>query len=163
MPERGEPTDASPPMTSEIVNGEVIYHGDDLADDLDDWIATFSASSYPATIGSEMRTHSIDEWKRKHSIPWLIASLSEIKVRTPDAPALIKAGEAISPDAPAYVTAEFHVARLLIAQGKDDDARTGLDAMLAKGAKGATMPHSAVNQLSALRLKVARNFDEFLR
>jgi hypothetical protein len=78
----------------------------------------------------------------------------------PDAPELIKAGESISPDAPAYVTAQFHVARLLIAQGKDDEARTRLDAMLAKGA---TMPHSAVNQLSALRLKVARNFDEFLR
>ena len=29
-------------------------------------------------------------------------------------------------------------------------------------ARGATMLHSAVNQLSALRLKVASNFDEFL-
>jgi len=156
----GEPADASPPMTSEIVNGEVIYHGDNFADDLDDWITTVSWSGYPANIGPDMHTHSIDEWKRKRSIPWLVASLSEIRGSDSNAPALIKAAEAISPDSPAYVTAEFHIARLLVAQGKDDEARARLDAMLAKEA---TMPHSAVNQFSALRLKVARNFDEFLR
>jgi hypothetical protein len=156
----GEPAEASPPMTSEIVNAEVIYHGDNFAYDLDDWIATVSWSGYPATIGPDMHTHSIDEWKRKRSIPWLIASLSEIRGSDPNAPALIKAAEAVSRDSPAYVTVQFHIARLLVAQGKDDKARAKLDALLARGA---TMPNSAVNQFSALRLKVARNFDEFLR
>jgi hypothetical protein len=156
----GEPAEASPPMTSKIVNGEVIYHGDNFADDLDDWIATVSWSGYQPNIRPGMHTHSIDEWKRKHSTPWLIASLSEIGGSDPNAPALMKAGEAISPDAPAYVTAQFHIARLLVEQGMDDEARKRLDTVLAKGA---TMPHSAVNQFSGLRLKVAHNFDEFLR
>jgi hypothetical protein len=156
----GTPAEASLPMTSKIVNGEVIYHGDNFADDLDDWISTVSQSGYPATIGPDMHTHSIDEWKRKHSIPWLIASLSEIGGSDPNAPELIKAAEAIPTDSPANVTAQFHVARLLIEQGKDDEARARLDAMLAKRA---TMPHSAVNQYLALRLRLARNLDEFLR
>jgi hypothetical protein len=156
----GEAADASPPMTSKIVHGVVFYHGDNFADDLDDWTTTVSWSGYPASIGPDMHTHSIDEWKRKRSIAWLIASLSEIRGSDPDASALIEAGEAIPPDSPAYVTAQFHVARLLIEQGKDDDARARLDASLNKSA---TMPHSAVNQFSALRLRLARNLDEFLR
>ncbi len=156
----GSSAEGSPPMTSKIVNGEVIYHGDNFADDLDDWIATVSWSGYPATIRRDMHTHSIDEWKRKRSIPWLIASLSQIRGSDPNATALIKGGEAISPDSYAYVTAQFHIARLLVAQEKDDAARARLDAMLAKRA---TMPHSAVNQFLALRLKVPRNFGEFLR
>jgi hypothetical protein len=58
------------------------------------------------------------------------------------------------------VTVEFHVDRILIEQGKTDDARVRLDAILAKRE---ALTRSDYNQFAWMRLKLARNLDEYLR
>ncbi len=126
--------------------------GDYYADDLGDWIATFKSTGAP--------THSIDKWKRTGSPAWLVASLAETSGSDPNAGALIKAAAHVEPSSPAYVTAEFHIDRILIEQGKNEEARARLDAILAKPD---ALPRSAYNQFSGLRLKLARNLDEYLR
>lgn len=146
----GEPAEGSPPLTSETTDGQVVYHGDFYADDLDDWLTGIRGPD----------THSIDKWKRTGSLPWMLASLAQISGSNPNAAALIGAADAIEPNSPAYVTAQFHVARLLIEQGKTAQARAKLDAMLARRA---ALPRSAADQLAWQRLRIARNFDEFLR
>lgn len=125
--------------------------GDYYEDDLDDWLAAFKLGGDPS--------HAIAKWKQSGSVAWLVASLASIKGSDPNAAELLKAAEQVRPDAPAYVTAEFHVDRILIEQGKYEEARARLDTILAR--PGA-IPPSTVNQFLSLRLKLARNLDEYL-
>jgi hypothetical protein len=134
--------------------------GDLYADDLDDWIATFSNAAYPPNIDTEMHTHAVDKWQRTGSLAWLVASLAEVPASDPEAEALIKAAQSVGSNSPAYLTAAFELARILVARGRTDEARTELDAILANRD---AVPRSAVNRLSWLRLKFVRNLDEFLR
>ena len=125
--------------------------GDFYADDLDDWLSTFRLND---------PSHSIDKWRRAGSLAWLLASLAQVPGSDPKAGALMKGAQSIEPNSPAYITAAFHIDRILIEQGKTDDARARLDAILAKPD---ALPHSAFNQFSWMRLKLARNLDEYLK
>ncbi|HWN57279.1 MAG TPA: hypothetical protein VNO74_04225, partial [Methylomirabilota bacterium] len=126
--------------------------GDFYANDLDDWFASFGPTDDPS--------HAIDKWKRTQSPAWLLASLAHVSGSDPRAETLIEAAQRLAPDSPAHLTAAFHVARILIEQGKTDEARARLDAILAKPD---ALPHSAFNQFSRLRLKLARNFGDYLK
>jgi len=79
--------------------------------------------------------------------------------RTSSAPALIAAAEKVKPESPAFVTLTYHVARLLIRQGKVDEARAKLDALLAMRDQ---LPLTAVNEIKRLRMSIARNLAELL-
>jgi len=126
--------------------------GDFYANDLDDWFASFNSAGD--------LSHSIDKWKRSGSPAWLVASLAHVPGSDPRAETLIEAAQRVPPNSPAYLTASFHVARILIEQGKAEEARAKLDAILAK--PGA-LPHSALNQFSWMRLKLARDLDDYLK
>ncbi len=89
-----------------------------------------------------------------------MASLAEVPASDPEAEALIKAAQSVGSNSPAYLTAAFELARILVARDRTDEARTELDAILANRD---AVPRSAVNRLSWLRLKFVRNLDEFLR
>jgi len=102
----------------------------------------------------------MDKWKRTGSPAWLLASLAHSSGSDPRAETLIKAGQRVAPNSPAYLTAAFHVVRILIEQGKAEEARAKLDAILAKPD---ALPHSAFNQFSWLRMKLARNFGDYLK
>jgi hypothetical protein len=118
--------------------------------DLTDWIFTFSANG---------AAHSIEKWKATSSLPWLVAAISEIPTSDPNAPALIRSAEMVKPGSPAFATVTYHTARLLIGQGKTDEARQILDAMLANRDE---LPRSTVNEIAALRMGIARNLNELL-
>jgi tetratricopeptide (TPR) repeat protein len=132
-------------------------------DDLTDWISTL----YVADTGNRESpysdtaaiAHSIEKWKQTSSLPWLVAALSEIPASDPNAPALIKAAENVKPDSPAFMTTTYHTARLLMGQGKSDEARRKLDALLSRRDE---LPVSTVNELAALRMALARNLNELL-
>ncbi len=158
--ECGKPGDRMPPLTSKIVDGVVVYHGDLYADDLDDWVSTIRDTGLAPTIGPDMHTHSIDKWNRTRSLPWLIASLAQTPASDPEATKLIKAAMRVPRGSPAFVTIRFHTARVLIEQGKTERAREMLDAMLVNR-RG--LPRSAANGFARLRVKLARNLDEFLK
>jgi hypothetical protein len=132
--------------------GTARKQGDYYADDLDDWIATFKSSYDPS--------HAIDKWKRTGSPAWLVVAIASTRGSDARADELIKAAERVEPNSPAYVTVEYFVDQRLIDQGKNDEARARIEAILAKPD---ALPPSAVNQFMALGLKLARNLDEYLK
>jgi hypothetical protein len=138
-------------------------NGNSPRDDLTDWISTLHVADTgnPASPYSDAAAiaHSIAKWKQTSSLPWLVAALSEIPASNPNAPALIAAAENVKPDSPAYVTTAYHAARLLMGQGKTDEARQKLDALLSLRDQ---LPVSTVNELAALRMTLARNLNELL-
>lgn len=132
--------------------GTARKQGDYYADDLDDWIAAFKSSFDPS--------HAIEKWKRTGSPAWLVVAIASTRGSDPRADELIKAAERVEPSSPAYVTVEYYVDQRLIEQGKNDEARARIEAILAKPD---ALPPSAVNQFMALGLKLARNLDEYLK
>src|SRR5260370_37529770 len=92
-------------------------------------------------------------------MPWLVAAIIEIPALDPNAPGLIKAAEKVKPRSPAFATVTYHIARLLIGQGKTDRAGEKLDAILATRDQ---LPVSTMNELAALRMGLARNLNELL-
>jgi hypothetical protein len=131
--------------------GTARKQGDYYADDLDDWIAAFSAYD---------PSHAIDKWKRTGSPAWLVVAIASTKGSDPRADELIKAADRVGPTAPAYVTVQYSIAQRLIEQGKNDEARARIEAILAKPD---ALPPSAVNQFRALGLTLARSLDEYLK
>lgn len=133
------------------------------SDDLTDWISSLhrDLSNDPAAqyFDTTAIAHTIEKWKKTSSLPWLVAAMSEIPATDPNAPALIKAAEQVKPNSPAFATVTYHTARLLLGQGKTDEAREKLDAILARRDE---QPVSTVNELAALRMRLARNLNELL-
>ncbi len=134
------------------------------SDDLTDWISTLHVADTgnpPAPYSDTAAiAHSIQKWKKTSSLPWLVAAISEIPASDPNAPALIESAEKVKPGSPAYATTTYHIARLQIGLGKTDEAREKLDAILATRDQ---LPRSTVNELTRLRMSVARNLAELLK
>jgi hypothetical protein len=100
-------------------------------------------------------------WQQTHALPWLVMALVKAGPSDGFAPSLIDEAARIAPGTPAYDTAFYHRARLLIALKRTDEARALLDAALP--ALQHQKPTSVLNALLEERMQVARNFDEFLR
>jgi hypothetical protein len=135
--------------------------GDHPADDLDDWIAQISFQSRlpGSVIDPSYSSHAIDKWKRTGSPAWL-AALALTPGSDASVGALLAAAQRVTPDSPAYLTVEFHADRILIEQGKTEEARAKLDTVLAKPD---LLTRSAYNQFASLRFKLALNLDEYLK
>lgn len=124
-------------------------------DDVTDWLFTFPAK------GESAQEHSLQKWRETSSLPWLIASLSKIGVEHPKLPELFDAAGKVQMDSLAYPSVAFHSIRLLMHSGKKEEARRKLDVLLSPG--GLPLLPSARNLFLALRMKVARDLDEFLK
>lgn len=124
-------------------------------DDVTDWILTFE------TTDAEALEHALQKWKKTSSLAWLVAALTNVSPTHPASPVLVEAAARVRTDSPAYPSVAFHTARLLVEAGRDEEARTRLDALLAESRAG--LPVSALNEFLSLRMKVARNLEEFLR
>jgi len=113
-------------------------------DDLTDWIRNFQAGGSGA----------VENWRTRHTLPWLVAALEVAKTGDAAVPELLAAAREVKSDSPAYLTVNCHRVRLL----PPNDARALADRLLA-----GTMPTSARNQFRAERMRLARDFEEFLR
>jgi len=120
-------------------------------DDLSDWLGTFHGRA---------SVHAMEKWLATKSLPWLLAALQDAHAGNPAAIEAIAAADALKPDSPGYLTAAFHANRRVIESGRDQEARSRLDALLKNRAQ---YPLSAVNLFLAERMKVAANWEEFLR
>ena len=129
------------------------------SNDLTDWVAELNGFSGISANNTYDPVSTIEKWKKTSSMPWLVAAIIEIPASNSNVPVLIKAAEKVKPGSPAFVTVTYHIARLLIGQGKTDQARHKLDAILATRDR---LPVSTVNELAALRMGLARNLNEFL-
>jgi hypothetical protein len=112
--------------------------------ELADWILTFQSLN---------ETHALERWRATGREPWLVAAISAAN----DAPEDLMAAAAKLPaDHAGFASVRFHRARLLAATGRDEDARRLLD----EPPRGAI---STANASLALRMRLARNFDEFVK
>lgn len=123
-------------------------------DDLTDWIDTIETS------GAEALDHSLQRWQETSSIPWLVAALSKIGSDSPQVAALLSAAAKVDQSTPAYASTSYHQVRLALAAGKYEQARIQLDELLARH-KG-QLPASSLNLFLSLRMRLARNLQEFL-
>jgi hypothetical protein len=123
-------------------------------DEMTDWILTFQDTK-PGAL-----EYALGKWTATSAQPWLLASLTKVSTGHPKVPELLAAAEQVPQGAPAFTSVTFHRLRLLANLGKQDEARQHLDGLLAQDAP--MFPPSARNLLLALRMKLARNLDEFL-
>ena len=127
----------------------------DRGEDMTDWIETFQ------TVDSGARVYVFDKWQKKKTLQWLVSAISRATIKDKIANALIAASENISAANPAYQMVRYHQARLLMAKGEEDRARTVIDAVL-DAARNQYFPASSRNQFHELRLNLARNYDEMV-
>ena len=123
--------------------------------DLTDWIFTFQYDS------PELLDHALEKYRTTRSLPWLVASLSKIRPENAGFHEVLEGATKVLKDSPGYLSVGYHVARCLFLAGKTDEARGRADELLALPAD--QVPQSSRNLLLALRMRVARNLDEFLR
>jgi hypothetical protein len=124
-------------------------------DELTNWISIFQGQD------ADGANKAVAEWRAKGTQPWLVAALASAGSGQMGASDLIAAARKIKRDSPAYATVIFHAIRLLIDSKRAGEARQWLDQVLA--ADEAALPTSSVNMFRAERMKIAGNWDEFLK
>ncbi|MGB0036678.1 MAG: hypothetical protein WBP79_14500, partial [Candidatus Acidiferrales bacterium] len=136
-----------------IENREEILSKTRASSDLTDWIFAFQEPG-----GTD---HAVERWQQTHSLPWLVAAISQVPASHPQAAAILEAAAKISPDSPAFATVSFHRVRLQMESKQGEAARAELDILIEK--QNSHFPPSSLNLLLAQRLKLARNLPEFLK
>ena len=106
---------------------------------------------------ADVKADVLARWRDGHALPWLVAAMMFLEPDDPDAAPAMTAAQAIDAGSPAYYTLTWNRLRLLIGQGKIDDARAELDRQLA----APTPPEGVYNLMAYLRLALARDVGEF--
>ncbi|HEU4435265.1 MAG TPA: hypothetical protein VFR51_17900, partial [Pyrinomonadaceae bacterium] len=123
-------------------------------DDLSEWLATMEEGD------ENVAARAVERWQATRSDPWLIAALSHAEGKNARAADLIAAALKVQPNAPAFVSARFHAARLMTESGKNNEARALLDELLKTDR--AKFDDSTFNLLANRRMMLATTFPEFL-
>jgi hypothetical protein len=105
------------------------------------------------------KTDALRRWREQRNLPWLVVALMHLSPGDEDVAAAIAASRAVEATSPAYYTLAWHRLRLLIADGKQDEARAELDQIL----DGRALPEGVENLMRYHRMKLARDLDEFVR
>jgi hypothetical protein len=123
--------------------------------DLTDWIFNFQWRD------ASVFEHCVSRWRATRSPAWLLAAISHASAAQARKAGLLEAAAAVDERSPAYLTARFHLLRILAEPGDKSAARDGLDALLAGPAlKG--LP-SSINLFRGLRMLAAPTFEDFVR
>lgn len=113
-------------------------------DDLTAWIRSFQAGGAGAA----------EKWRANHSLPWLVAALQGAGPHDTGLAELLAAAAAVKADSPAFLTVSYQRVRLL----PPEEARTIAGEVLA-----GKIIVPARNQFRAERMRLARDFDDFLQ
>jgi len=123
------------------------------------WIGVMQAGAYdpytdnPAKDAAARRSAALavarTQWDLRHEPVWLVALLTNAGV-TDLRPAERKAAAAVKADSPAYVTLQYHLARLALAEGRAANADSIVTALL-KGSGAA----STRNRLLRMKMVTA--------
>jgi hypothetical protein len=127
--------------------------------DVGAWI--YDIDSLNAEMGrhTDAKTDVLARWHDGHALPWLVAAMMFLEPNDPDAAEAVATSQAIDAGSPAYYTLAWNRLRLLIGQGKTDDARAELDRQLAAPA----LPEGVDNHMRYQRLALARDLGEFVK
>ena len=123
-------------------------------DELTQWLFVYQMK------GSEAYLFALDRFKNTGSELWLMTTLSKADTSSTQLPRLLEAANNSSRTSAAYTTIAYHMARILLAQGKHADARKLIDEMLSRDVD---LPISSQNSFLGLRLTLAENLDDYLR
>jgi hypothetical protein len=126
--------------------------------DVGAWIYDVNALNGEQAGQDAAKTDVLARWHDSRALPWLVAAMMFLAPGDPDAADAMAAARAVAADSPAYDTLAWHRMRLLIDQGKADEARTELDRLLASP----SLPAGVGNLLRYQRLKLARDVGEFV-
>jgi len=121
-------------------------------DVLTDWILSFQSAA-PAGLD-----HALEKWQRTKSPAWLVAALTKMPAGHAQQAAVLDAAAALPAGSPAFPAVAFHAARLHAEAGRAEAAGATLDRAFANR----NLPLATRNLLLALRMKLARDLDEFL-
>jgi hypothetical protein len=91
-----------------------------------DWIETLQAGE-----GSPGLDHALTRWTGTRDPAWLLAALSLVPAGDPAAKRLAADAAAVRPADPAWLTAQYHLTRLTIAEADPAAVRARLDSILA--------------------------------
>jgi hypothetical protein len=109
---------------------------------------------------AEVKADVLTRWRNGHALPWLVAAMMFLEPDDPDCAEAMTAAQAIAATSPAYYSLAWNQVRLLIGQGKTDDARAELDRLLAAPSP---LPEGVGNLLRYHRLKLARDIGEYVK
>ncbi len=123
-------------------------------DDLTDWLFAYQVRD------AEAYDYAVAGFKRTGADLWLMTALSKADKNSPELKSLLAAAAGANRAAPTFPTIAFHEARIFIEQNKQAEARKLLDEILDSSID---LPVSSRNQFLALRLKLARTMEDFLR
>jgi hypothetical protein len=123
-------------------------------DEMTSWVITFQMT------GPEAYAHSLAMYKAGGSQLWLMTALSQADNTSPDLKILLEAADRADTSSAAWPTMAYHRVRLLLATGKQLEARKLIDDALASGD---VLNTSARNSFIALRLTLARTMEDWLR
>ena len=122
--------------------------------ELADWVLTFNE---PADVAS---AHAIGMWRKKHNTLWLVTALVKVEAKDAAVPELLAAAGQVAASSPAYPTVAYQRARLLMAKGELDKARTIVNSVLESNSL--TLTFSSRNLFLAQRMQLATGFEDFL-
>ena len=118
--------------------------------ELTSWLVTIEQGS------AENQSRAVDRWTKTTNPAWLVAALEAAGDR--DLPALLRAAHETPPDAPSYESVTWAGIEKEIQSGHKDQARQWADQALASD-----LLLSTRNLVLSARLRLARDFTEFLR
>jgi hypothetical protein len=129
--------------------------------DVGAWIYDINVlNSEKGRQNSEVKADVLTRWRNSHALPWLVAAMMFVGPDDSDSADVMAAAQAIEANSPAYHTLGWNRMRLLIGQGKTDDARAELDQLLADSS---ALPEGVGNLLRYHRLKLARDVGEYVK
>ena len=121
--------------------------------DVGAWIYDINVlNSEKGRQNAEVKADVLARWRNSHALPWLVAAMMFVGPDDSDSADVMAAAQAIDANSPAYYTLVWNRVRLLIGQGKTDDARAELDQLLANSS---ALPEGVGNLLRYHRLKLA--------
>ncbi len=123
-------------------------------DEITDWLYVYQMT------GAEAYLYSLKKYTERRSELWLMTALSQANSSSTELPRLIEVAGNANRSSAAYTTIAYHTARILLAQNKQAEARKLIDEMLGLGD---TLPQSARNSFTDLRLKLAQTLEDFLK
>ncbi|MBS1767093.1 MAG: hypothetical protein JST05_06795 [Acidobacteria bacterium] len=94
----------------------------------------------------------------KPSLPWLVAALVNAKADGPNTPRLMADAAKVAPSSPAYLTLQYHLARLEMASGRRKEAAKRIASFTGKA-----VPISFANALRLLNRQADPDFPSLLK
>ena len=123
-------------------------------EDVTDWLFTYQMH------GTEAYLYSLNKFKQAGSELWLMTALSKADKSSTELPRILEAAKNVSQSSAAYLTIAYHIARILIEQGKTAEAKKLIDDILGMGDQ---LPISSRNSFLAVRVRLAETLEDFLK